>query len=877
MYKTLSLLLLFFCLNLFAQQAQEEIGLSNEYLSILNGNNYDQSRIDEIESIAELEEGYEYLRGYIADTYLFNHPSRASHAKKDIYERFLEPNLDSKRFNSIPLSVYFVAFHETNYEKELISLLESKIKNNDGWSKINLAGYYYFKGQEEKALNELGDLYRKRVGLFFESENLTVTQIEIESSTPFIQKGDIILGINNNLVSDVSSFSDELNKYEPGSSQSLIYKRNNQTLKSKFTINEVIDYMMSPYAAVMYVNMDEGYKANKLIKDFKNFKVSDEMKNSPLYKKLEGINEYAYCKLNLNPLIKDNKKRLEGVDSCKSSLKKLEEGILLDGTNPMYFELMLHKYNPFWGISYADTIDLMSSTHMKSYIGYGLGLEQEEPNLELAKKYIEKSPFVFSNTEAIKLAVIDIHKNGYKNYKEQYKNISDNTLQILTSLSTSIGHPGYLSRYHLLNMYKYDEKNKDTNKAYRIAKKSYELDKEAYSSTIISLSKIYYYGDGVEKNKKRSHELLEEFAEAYKNKPISITPDVKWAFDLLTRNFYFGKVVKKDLEKSYKFGKIIEGEVEDIDRIISGLVIDGLITIDKAALDDTLSSKSFKKMMDKNNLNSYVAYKAYAGLKPFKKQDLTTACSFASQDPRMLTDYISQSIYSYCVISEELSDNKYDYKRFITNMSKNGASEASWILFNLELDKGYKTSNELKGYLIKSKQQLKNNSSTKLIDNIYWLNDTSIFDVQKKSLEADFLLINSMIKEESDFEQAIARAKKEKEKIRLAELRKANRKVAAEKTGNFLGNLLEFTFKAALVVGTVALVGDALEDASPEAIQAFSDSLSNSYQTYTYDWDGFYDAYGNWVYRCRTIENGRFAEDYHCIGEVKDDDRWPSY
>ena len=876
MYKTLSLLLLFFCLNIFAQQAQEEIVLSNEYLSMLIGNNYDQSRIDEIESIAESVEEYAYLRSYIADTYLFNHPSRASHAKKDIYERFLKPNLDSKRFNAIPLSVYFVAFHETNYEKELIGSLESKIKNNDGWSKINLAGYYYFKGLEEKALNELGNLYNKRVGLIL-SENLTVTQIQIESSTPFIQKGDIILGINNNLVSDISSFSDELNKYEPGSSQSLIYKRNNQTLKSEFTVNEVLDYLMSPYAALLYEGMGEGYEANRLIKDFKNFKVSDETKNSPLYKKLEGVNDYAFCRLNLNPLIKDNKKRLAGVDSCKSSLKKLEEGILLEGTSPMQFEFMLHKYNPFWSISYADAISLLSSTYMKEYIGYSLGVEQEEPNLELAKKYIEKSPFVFSNSEAIKLAVIDIHKNGYKNYKEQYQNISDNTLKNLKSLSASIGHPGYLSRYHLLNMYKYDEKNKDTNKAYRIAKKSYELDKEAYPSAIISLSKIYYYGDGVEKNKKRSHELLEEFAEAYKNKPISITPDVKWAFDLLTRNFYFGKVVKKDLEKSYKFGKIIEGEVEDIDRITSALVIDGYISIDKAALDDTLSSKPFKKMVDENNLNSYVAYKAYAGLEPFKKQDLATACSFASQDPRMLTDYISQSIYSYCVISEELSDNKYDYKRFITNMSKNGSSEATWVLFNLELDKGNRTDNQLKDYLNKAKKQLSNNSAKKLVDSISWLDDTSLFDVRRKSLDADFLLITNRIKEENDFKQAIARAKKEKEKRKLAELRKANRKEAAKKTGNFFGNVLEFTFKAALVVGAVALAGDVLEDASPEAIQAFSDSLSNSYQTYTYDWDGFYDKYGNWTYRCRTIENGRFAEDYHCIGEIKDDDRWPTY
>ena len=60
------------------------------------------------------------------------------------------------------------------------------------------------------------------------------------------------------------------------------------------------------------------------------------------------------------------------------------------------------------------------------------------------------------------------------------------------------------------------------------------------------------------------------------------------------------------------------------------------------------------------------------------------------------------------------------------------------------------------------------------------------------------------------------------------------------------------------------------------AVYAIAESSSGAGSYYTYDWDGFYDQYGNWVYRCRTIENGQFAADYNCSSKRKDDDRWPS-
>ncbi|NRP46014.1 hypothetical protein XMD543_000020 [Marinobacterium sp. xm-d-543] len=43
----------------------------------------------------------------------------------------------------------------------------------------------------------------------------------------------------------------------------------------------------------------------------------------------------------------------------------------------------------------------------------------------------------------------------------------------------------------------------------------------------------------------------------------------------------------------------------------------------------------------------------------------------------------------------------------------------------------------------------------------------------------------------------------------------------------------------------------------------------------SYEWDEFYDAYGNLTWRCRDTSNGQFAYDYNCAGSLKTDSTWP--
>jgi hypothetical protein len=43
-----------------------------------------------------------------------------------------------------------------------------------------------------------------------------------------------------------------------------------------------------------------------------------------------------------------------------------------------------------------------------------------------------------------------------------------------------------------------------------------------------------------------------------------------------------------------------------------------------------------------------------------------------------------------------------------------------------------------------------------------------------------------------------------------------------------------------------------------------------------WDWDAFYDGYGNLLWRCRGIQSGQFANNSNCQYDYMDDDRWPN-
>ena len=68
------------------------------------------------------------------------------------------------------------------------------------------------------------------------------------------------------------------------------------------------------------------------------------------------------------------------------------------------------------------------------------------------------------------------------------------------------------------------------------------------------------------------------------------------------------------------------------------------------------------------------------------------------------------------------------------------------------------------------------------------------------------------------------------------------------------------------------------------ALMAIGTAIGNGANTqsqylpsdYDWDWDAFYDGYGNLLWRCRGIQSGQFANNSNCQYDYLDDDRWPN-
>ncbi len=841
--------LLLISLNINANPSYEESQLINEYQKLLiEGYKFNDLRLNEIENLATSNKDYYFLRDAIAGSYLFSSKNRNFHSRNDIYKIFLEPNINNPIVNPIPISVLLVSLYEPEYESNLLDVLYEKILNGDELTKVHLASYFWLKKKYDEALNVLPVAYRNVIGINFNSnDDLSVTSITEESSATFLKQGDKVIALNTIAISSVSQLSSELSLLTSDSVQLISYERDGKILEDEFIVTSSLNTNIAPYRALILFDQGDIETAQSLAKDFAEYEstLPEDMRNSPFFKKLSATNNFVLCRIYAQPKNTNIKQRLEGIELCKQSLAEYEFGILNEQTNAVTFEYTLNRFNLFWGIGYANAVSILSSTYLKSFYNSGLGLEQESANLELAKKYLDKSPFLTSNEELIKTATLDIFKNGKLDRENQYSHISSDTLYLLTELAKMDGYPSYVARFSLIQMYRHDKKYKDLDKAFKYAELSYEKDKQYYSSAFDYIA-MHYYGQGTSKDRKKSHELMIEYTDRMlEEKSFSeANLDDKWILSALARDFGQDTYFEQDLKKFYYYYKDIYGYSSSMDKGLFGFVIDGEIEITKSFLDMLLESESSIEFLNENNLASYVSYKAFGGLAPFQQRDIRTACKYAANDVNININNISQYIYSYCVLAEEIPENP-KYINYIKSLSKNGSSEASWYLYHIEKDKNliepdYK---KLKKYLNLAKNQLSSNTSDILVQDFFWLDDPMIFDVNKEYLEDDLDFINTKIREEEAFAKAIQKAKDQKERQRLAKIRAANRQETMRKTGSFFVDVLEFTVKAALVVGAVALAGDALEDSSPEVQQAFADSLSSSLtgsgQTYSNKYNSY--------------------------------------
>lgn len=596
-----------------------------------------------------------------------------------------------------------------------------------------------------------------------------------------------------------------------------------------FEKNGEVQKELYPYYGWVLALGGREKEAFEIAKEFEIFYESRKELNNPyMMSKYLGSNNALMCLLILNPKNTDIEKRKDGIKYCESSIANFQKGLLVKN-NFIDVDFGLQRNHPYYTHQYTTAISLLTQSYLKDFYSSSLGIEQEKANLKKVKNLLTLTPMYESDEEILFKAITEIFENEDLN-NPNYDNLTSQSYNKLLQVgSRNLSHANYVARWHLIDIHQESDRYKDPLKSYKYAQLSYKFDKE-YSGSWVPLIGIYYYGKGVEKDKSKAHELLKEYVSTIEQKYSleSYSSSERWAMSALARDFIQGKVTKKDTTKAFEIYKNIYGHSEDMDLFLYSEVIDGNQSVDKEFLNLIIDDVTIRNWTNENNFSSYVAYKAMTGMQPFVKQDMLTSCDFAKKDKFLETNNVSKYIYSYCVLTGELEEDG-SYKSYIENLSASGSSEASWFLYHIKKEASdtpnYK---ELESYLNLSKQQLRKKTSQKLIKNIWWLEESKIFDVRRDFLDEDIQFVKAKIKEEYDFQLALEQTKNRQEQERLAEIRRENRQQALAQTGNFLVDLLEFTLEAALFIGVAAVAGEALEDSSPEVRQAFADSLSSS-------------------------------------------------
>lgn len=357
---------------------------------------------------------------------------------------------------------------------------------------------------------------------------------------------------------------------------------------------------------------------------------------------------------------------------------------------------------------------------------------------------------------------------------------------------------------------------------------------------IISEANNMYYGVGLQPNKKESINLLNKYYQYYTDEANS---SYKWASRILTEEHISGNLLEKNPKKAFEYSKNFFGEDERITKLLSALVLDGEIDVSEYFLRNLLDDETVHKFLLDRDLYEYVVYKSFFRLKPFDKGSID-ACELAKKNEQIAQDKLTQIVYSACVIGDEIENPSYDITKFINKLSADGISSGTYLIHKYNLGSpsyasDYKKQLEV---LNLAKNQSKKNKKQKPTES--WLTEAPyLYFAFENMINEDIDSVTELLKEEEQHQLALLKAKDQKEKERLSKIRAARRQEVLENTGNFLINVLEFTVKAALVVGAVALTGEALQDSSPEVQQAFIDSLSsnltNSSQTYSNKYNSY--------------------------------------
>lgn len=821
----------------------------------------------------------------IAETYLFAHLNRPIDANKGL--DILKTSFENGQLNKAnATSNYFRVGGSSTYQRvsEFNKIFQTNLRKS--FANFLLLRDIVLANALGLADEDLIDASREYylpispASIDIDEDNIVTNVYKESIFLDQIQVGDKIFKINGEIVNDYYDFRKARYGLREGQRSTISIIRNGaeRTIRFKAAKSFQSFYDLLPLAWIEFKKSNY-LNSNQLVEEY--FNHPERLKLGPILdKNMPPFDAFANgikCLALGYPATRDPKTlSREIIDLCESSINDFEKSLesygILDAENNPFVKVRLSEFNP----NYADAYDQVLGFLAKYYLGPWqiAGASNDLINLELAELNTKKSILLSSSQDEqmslilLGLAKIDIDLPIPKSTYEKVNKDLMNQIEWLANLDTGIGD---WMKQHAANVYRYNDEFSDTNAELKMLLALIETKHRAINH-YERLGQLYYEKQEYETAVKYMDIALNEFNSKYAAWKIGEWhTEVKEIFDL--KKAYF----------AYKKGEELGSEFSANRRL--AILMDYEVEIPQDEVDEFIQKNAFK-LNDKNYFKSadfydYLVQGYLSGSASFAQND-DLLCKYAADGVFLdSVNYLSKLWNGWCVLIDDRPGSKTLAENYLQNVSSAGSSTASLYLsvYYQELG-GLDNLNRALDFYRKSLNQNKDKDYKDLNKRYSWINAEDLyFNADIKYIRGIGDEIKDDIKREKAYLAAIKKEKKEKEKQRLALQREKQRAKSRERTAEVTSGFFNFLGDVLVVAGTIALAAaavDVIADADPEVLNAMTESFNSNSYSYTYDWDGFFDAYGNWTYRCRTIETGRFAEDYKCSGEYKDDDRWPS-
>lgn len=713
-------------------------------------------------------------------------------------------------------------------------------------------------------------------GLEIENKNFVSLVREDSILNGQIQVGDQILSLNNKEINDYVDFREGLIELKEGQRATLVISRNGQKrnvrFKAKKRVSIPYEHLALGWISFKQSNYDE---ALDFVEQYLNHPLrTNANDNENIYVlATDAMAKALQClatgyPATINP--EDFPKRL--IDVCKDSLKGfnslLSQYGFTDPDNNSFSQFRLSGFNPMFYEAYDQINGFLASYYLGPF--RFSGLDPESTDLDLAIKHSSASRILHINVEEVMLDVlIELAKIDLTTPipPSTFKEIDKELLSKIEFLAKTESNQSVYAKNYLTIIYRHHEEFKNPNAEMELLLELSDIDFERYYA-VQRLAYLFYEKGEYEVATKYMQISRDEYSSKHAAQKLG-----HWFAE--TEEIY-------DLDKAYqsfKRGEELGSSYSSGMRL--AILLDHKINVSKDEFDTVIEKNLFKlnnpKYFRNADFHDHVVQGYLSGSASYTKDD-DLLCKYAGEGIKLSSkNHLSKLWNGWCILIDNRPGSKQLALKHLKEVAEDGSSAASLYLSIYYQDLGGLSNLERSlDWNKKSLDQNKDKDYVPLNLKYSWVEkDSGIFNSDITYIRSLRNEIKNEIQKEKNYLAALKRAEEEKEKKRLALLREQQRAKSRERTAEVASGFFSFLGDVLVVAGTIALAAaavDVIADADPEVLDAFA----NSFETYTYDWDGFYDQYGNWTYRCRTIQTGRFAENYNCSGKFKDDDRWPT-